>query len=131
MLDPWFKRTYPLRHMKKLLYWPWAEYRVLRDAAAGRFTSEEERKLARESFSLYTCKEVVVNYGTAAPAIDLETARGAFFEAFPKLHEQRFFLFLGRLHEKKGCDLVIEAFAAVRNSSESDSRMHLVLAGPC
>ncbi|MDB5833663.1 MAG: transferase, partial [Caballeronia sp.] len=30
MLDPWFKRTYPLKHLKKSLYWPWAEYRVLR-----------------------------------------------------------------------------------------------------
>ena len=31
MLDPWFKRTYPLKHIKKLLYWPWGDYRVLRD----------------------------------------------------------------------------------------------------
>jgi glycosyltransferase involved in cell wall biosynthesis len=131
MLDPWFKRTYPLKHIKKLLYWPWAEYRVLRDAAAVLFTSEEERRLARESFSLYHCKEVLVNYGTAAPEVDLEKARRDFFEEFPKLREERFFLFLGRLHEKKGCDLLIEAFAAVRNSSASGSPMHLVLAGPC
>lgn len=131
MLDPWFKRTYPLKHMKKLLYWPWGEYRVLRDAAAVLFTSEAERKLARESFSLYTCNEVVVNYGTAAPATDLESAREDFFEAFPKLRGQRFFLFLGRLHEKKGCDLLIEAFAALRKSPEADSAMHLVMAGPC
>lgn len=130
MLDPWFKRTYPLKHMKKLLYWPWGEYRVLRDAAAVLFTSEQERKLARESFSLYTCNEVVVNYGTAAPALDLESAQAEFLEAFPKLRGQRFFLFLGRLHEKKGCDLLIDAFAAVRNSSDGGSPMHLVLAGP-
>ncbi|HYJ06292.1 MAG TPA: glycosyltransferase, partial [Chthoniobacterales bacterium] len=131
MLDPWFKRTYRLKHMKKLLYWPWGEYRVLRDAAAVLFTSEEERKLARESFSLYTCNEVVVNYGTAAPATDLESAREDFFEAFPKFRGQRFFLFLGRLHEKKGCDLLIEAFAALRKSPEADSSMQLVMAGPC
>ena len=127
MLDPWFKRTYPLKHIKKLLYWPWAEYRVLRDAAAVLFTSEEERRLARESFSLYRCKEVVVNYGTAAPA-DLENARESFFAAFPDLRGRRFFLFLGRLHEKKGCDLLIQAFAALQNSSE---RIQLVIAGPC
>jgi glycosyltransferase involved in cell wall biosynthesis len=131
MLDPWFKRTYPLKHFKKLLYWPWGEYRVLRDAAAVLFTSEQERKLARESFSLYTCKEVVVNYGTAAPSLDLESAREDFFAAFPKLRGQRFFLFLGRLHVKKGCDVLIEAFAALRKSSETDASMHLVLAGPC
>jgi glycosyltransferase involved in cell wall biosynthesis len=127
MLDPWFKRTYRLKHIKKLFYWPWGEYRVLRDAAAVLFTSEEERRLARESFGLYRCKEVVVNYGTAAPA-NLEKARETFFNAFPDLRGERFFLFLGRLHEKKGCDLLIEAFGQVRNSSE---RFHLVMAGPC
>ena len=67
MLDPWFKRAYPRKHLKKLLYWVWAESRVLRDAAAVLFTSEEERRLARESFPFYRCREVVVNYGTAAP----------------------------------------------------------------
>jgi glycosyltransferase involved in cell wall biosynthesis len=127
MLDPWFKRTYPLKHLKKLLYWPWGEYRVLRDAAAVLFTSEEERRLARQSFALYRCHETVVNYGTARPT-DLESARESFLEAFPNLRGQRFFLFLGRLHEKKGCDLLIEAFAAIPNSSE---RIHLVIAGPC
>ena len=131
MLDPWFKRTYPLKHLKKLLYWPWAEYRVLRDAAAVLFTSEEERRLARESFSLYRCNEAVVNYGTAAPEIDLETARQNFFEAYPSLHGRPFFLFLGRLHQKKGCDLLIEAFGALRNLPGAASSMQLVLAGPC
>jgi glycosyltransferase involved in cell wall biosynthesis len=60
MLDPWFKRRYPLKHLKKWIYWPWAEYRVLRDARAVLFTCEEERRLARRSFWLYRCNEVVV-----------------------------------------------------------------------
>ena len=128
MLDPWFKRTYPLKHIKKLLYWPWGEYRVLRDAAAVLFTSEEERRLARESFKLYRANEKVVNYGTSVPT-DLETAREKFFEAFPQLREKRFFLFLGRLHEKKGCDLLIDAFMQLRNSFDASN--HLVMAGPC
>ncbi len=127
MLDPWFKRTYPLKHLKKLLYWPWAEYRVLRDAAAVLFTSEEERRLARESFALYCCHEVVVNYGTAAPE-NLERVREVFFEAYPQFREQRFLLFLGRLHVKKGCELLVEAFAALR---KSDTSLCLMMAGPC
>jgi glycosyltransferase involved in cell wall biosynthesis len=130
MLDPWFKRTYPLKHLKKLLYWPWGEYRVLRDAAAVLFTSEEERRLARESFSLYRCQEAVVNYGTAPPPA-LEQTRGNFFQAFPDLREERFFLFLGRLHEKKGCELLIEAFAQVRSDSGATAPPRLVAAGPC
>jgi glycosyltransferase involved in cell wall biosynthesis len=130
MLDPWFKRTYPLKHLKKLLYWPWAEYRVLRDAAAVLFTSEEERRLARESFSPYRGSELVVNYGTATPEIDLAGAREDFLESFPELRGRRFLLFLGRLHEKKGCELLLEAFTALRHSPEADQALHLVLAGP-
>ena len=70
MLDPWFKRRYPLKHLKKMLYWPWAEYRVLREASAVLFTCEEERVLARQSFRPYRCNEVVVKYGTAGPQGD-------------------------------------------------------------
>jgi glycosyltransferase involved in cell wall biosynthesis len=126
MLDPWFHRTYPLKHLKKLLYWPWAEYRVLRDAKAVLFTSEEERRLARKSFALYRCHEVVVNYGTAAPEVDLPGAREEFLDAFPALRDKKLLLFLGRIHEKKGCEELIRAFAAPANSS-----LHLVIAGPC
>lgn len=129
MLDPWFKRTYPAKHFKKLLYWPWAEYRVLRDAAAVLFTAEEERRLARESFGLYRCREVVVNYGTAAPG-NLGQARANFFAAYPQLQGRPFLLFLGRLHEKKGCDLLIDAFIALRKS-KPDFALSLVMAGPC
>ena len=32
MLDPYFKHAFPLKHIKKWLYWVPAEYRVLRDA---------------------------------------------------------------------------------------------------
>ena len=129
MLDPWFKRTYPAKHFKKLLYWPWAEYRVLRDAAAVLFTAEAERRLARESFALYRCREVVVNYGTATPR-NLEQAREVFSAAFPQLRGRPFLLFLGRLHEKKGGDLLIKAFVALRNSNP-DLALSLVMAGPC
>ncbi len=126
MLDPWFNRTYPLKHLKKMLYWPWAEYRVLRDARAVLFTCEEERRLARESFSPYRCHEVVVNYGTAMPEVDLPAAQEEFLRAYPALRDRKFLLFLGRLHEKKGCEELIRAFTAV-----ADSGLHLVMAGPC
>jgi glycosyltransferase involved in cell wall biosynthesis len=130
MLDPWFKRTYPLKHIKKLLYWPWGEYRVLRDAAAVLFTSEQERRLARQSFALYRCHEEVVNYGTAAPSVDLAAARAEFIAAYPQLAGKRLLLFLGRLHEKKGCDLLVEAFVARGRESASSKDLHLVMAGP-
>ena len=57
MLDPWFKTTYPLKHVKKSMYWPWSDYFVLRDATAVLFTSAQERLQARESFRPYHVHE--------------------------------------------------------------------------
>ncbi|WP_231597835.1 glycosyltransferase [Synechococcus sp. CBW1002] len=127
MLDPWFKRTYPLKHLKKWAYWPWADYRVLRDAQAVLFTTEQERLLARQSFWLYQANEVVVGYGTSAPPGDAEQQRELFLSRFPQLRGQRLLLFLSRIHPKKGVDLLIEAFAAM---ASTDPRLQLVIAGP-
>ena len=129
MLDPWFKRTYPLKHLKKWLYWPWAEYRVLGTACAVLFTCEEERRLARESFWLYSARERVAPLGLADPGDDpatTERQRAAFLARFPALRDRRIVLFLGRLHVKKGCDLLLDAFAAVA----TNPALHLVMAGP-
>lgn len=127
MLDPWFKKQYPLKHLKKWLYWPWADYRVLRDAQAVLFTCEEERVLARESFWLYRCNEVVVNYGTAKPQGDPNLELQEFFGKYPGLKGKKLALFMGRIHPKKGCDLLIEAFAKVLGQHQD---WHLVIAGP-
>jgi len=127
MLDPWFKRTYPLKHLKKWLYWPWADYRVLRDARAVLFTSEEERLQARRSFWLYRVEEQVVAYGTSSPPYNSEELREGFLAAHPQLRERRILLFLGRVHQKKGCDLLIQAFADV---AVLERALHLVIAGP-
>jgi len=127
MLDPWFKRTYPLKHLKKWLYWPWAEYRVLRDAAGVLFTCEEERQLARQSFWLYRAREHVVAFGTSQPPQDGERLREAFLATHRQLRGKRIVLFLGRIHEKKGCDLLVQAFA---NVAKADPALQLVMAGP-
>ncbi len=125
MLDPWFKRTFPLKHLKKWLYWPWADYRVLRDAAAVIFTSEEERVQARKSFWLYKCRERISPLGIEASGPISATAKEAFLARYPQLQDRRILLFLGRLHPKKGCDLLIDALPR-----DPESNISLVLAGP-
>jgi glycosyltransferase involved in cell wall biosynthesis len=127
MLDPWFKRRYPIKHMKKLLFWPWTEYRLLRDARAVIFTCEDEKLRARESFGLYSANEEVVMLGIHRPSDDAEAQREAFYRTFPDLVGKRLLLFLSRIHPKKGCDLLIEAFA---KTTIADETVHLVIAGP-
>ena len=127
MLDPWFKRTYPLKHAKKWLYWPWGEYRVLRHARAVIFTCEEERLLARQSFWLYRAREAVTAFGTSSPPDSGAGLAERFLLTHPQLQGKRIALFLSRIHEKKGCDLLLDAFARV---APQDDRLHLVMAGP-
>jgi glycosyltransferase involved in cell wall biosynthesis len=126
-LDPWFKEQYPIKHLKKWLYWPWADYQVLRDAQGVLFASEEERRLARESFCLYRAREIVTPLGIPAPPGRHSAQKEAFFRRFPFLDNKRIILFFGRIDQKKGCDLVVDAFARVPNTDRS---LALAIAGP-
>jgi glycosyltransferase involved in cell wall biosynthesis len=131
MLDPWFKRTFPLKHLKKWLAWPLAMYPVLRDARAVIFTCNQERLLARQSFWLYRCHEVVVPFGTAGipdPNHDYATP---FLARYPSIQRRRCFLFLGRVNPKKGPDLLLRAIASLQHQGFWDPARHcLVMAGP-
>nr|WP_319566122.1 glycosyltransferase [uncultured Rhodoferax sp.] len=127
MLDPWFKHTYPLKHLKKWLYWPWAEYRVLRDARRVIFTCEDEKLLARKSFWLYKAREAVTSYGVSTPPANGTELASKFMAAYSHLAGKRIVLYLSRIHVKKGCDLLIDAFS---KAAQADPSLHLVLAGP-
>ena len=127
MLDPWFKRNYPLKHLKKALYWTFCESKVIRDATAVLFTCEEERRLARESFKNYQANEVVVKYGTPGPEESPETLSERFRAQNPDLGADPYIIFLGRIHEKKGCDLLVNAFVQAYRGKPGPK---LVFAGP-
>jgi len=131
MLDPWFKYRYPIKHLKKWLFWPWAVFPVLRDARGVLFTCEEERRLARKSFLLYDCNEIVVSYGTpGVPDFKVDYAE-RFLEKWPQLKMYRRFVFLGRVHPKKGPDIIIKTIARLQASGYwSPQMMRLVMAGP-
>lgn len=128
-LQPWFRQKYPLKHLKKLLYWP-VQYAVLRDALAVFFTTDSERELAKTNFRPNTWNSVVVPLGITDPeerkrdpAEQIET----FYVRFPKLRGRRYLLFLGRLHAIKGCDLLLKAFATIAASVPD---VDIVMAGP-
>src|SRR6516225_3940360 len=72
MLDPWFRDSYPVKHMAKQLYWWFAEGRVLRDARSVLFTCEEERVRARGQFWGPGYRERVVLLGTSEPPADID-----------------------------------------------------------
>jgi glycosyltransferase involved in cell wall biosynthesis len=131
-LDPWFNKRYPLKRLKKSLYWP-MQYPVLRDAKAVFFTTQAESELAKQSFRPNAWGSVVVPYGIGDPQREVSTLHQApaqiekFYAANPGVRGRRYLLFLGRIHEKKGCDILIQAFARM---AEVAPDVHLVFAGP-
>ena len=129
MLDPYFKREFPFKHAKKWIYWLAAEYWVLRLAARVLFTTAAERNLAAQSFWLHRWTALVAPLGTVPVPLNLDTSslREAFFSRVPNVRNRRFLLFLGRLDPKKGCDLLLTAFATIAALHPS---LHLVVAGP-
>jgi len=127
MLDPYFKKAFPLKHAKKWVYWLLAEYWNLRGAYRMLFTTEAEAKLAEQTFWLHRWSGIVIPFGANRAQKDGLTLQTAYYAAYPEMQSRRFMLFLGRIHRKKGCDLLIDAFI---KHAAADPDLHLVMAGP-
>ncbi len=127
MLDPYFKQRYPLKHLKKTLYWRGILHRILHNANTVLFTCEEEKILARQSFKPYRVTETVIPYGTFGPDCDTTAATEEFLARWPHLRGKRLAIFMSRIHPKKATDILIQAFT---NSLARDPAWHLVIAGP-
>lgn len=127
MMDPWFRRTYPFKHLQKQLSWLAWEGRLVRGAKALLFTTEEEKQLAEGQFWGHGYTPLVAGYGTARPPSPTPEQAAAFRERHPGDANRPYFLFMSRIHQKKGIDLLIEAFG--RCAAERPD-LDLVIAGP-
>lgn len=125
-LDPWFRRTYPLKGMLKQLFWLFADGPVFNGASAVLFTTEEERLLAKHAFWPYRPRERLVAYGSGDAPDGKAEQRAALSAALPGLRKP-FLLFLSRIHPKKGCDLLIDSFSQI---ASQHPYIDLVIAGP-
>lgn len=119
MLERWALRN---KCWKK---WPYSfliERRNLRRAACLRAVTRAEVEDYRR-FGLRV-PVAVIPYGVD---VRVGVSPDIFYERFPELKGRRLVLFLGRIHYKKGLDLLCPAWAKVR---ERFPETHLVLAGP-
>jgi len=129
MLDPWFQES-PDRRMKAVrnrLYWELAERSVIASVDALLFTSTEEMARARRSFPRYPdVRERVVGFGTMPPPPTAAHGIAYPYTELPLAFEAPYLLYLGRIHEKKGVERLVEAYSELR----SPALPPLLLAGP-
>jgi glycosyltransferase involved in cell wall biosynthesis len=134
MLDPYFQLATgrKIKALRNQLYYKFIEGAVINGADSMLFTCEEERMLARKPFRPYNPKkEMVVGLGVEEPVPDTSITERAFADTC-QAAGQEYILYLGRIHEKKGVDILIQAYAYV---TEMHKRKHtvlprLVIAGP-
>lgn len=130
MLDPYFQKA-PGRKLKALrnwFFWKVVERKLIHRANALFFTCETEKLLARESFKPYNPRtEKVTGLGVERPPSYQETMKSAFSQRCGKT-SRKYFLYISRIHEKKGVDLLIKAWLALKE--EYPEIPDLVIAGP-
>lgn len=111
------------RRLLKQLSFRFIERRILANAAAVHYTSQQERLEAEQTGS--TTASVVIPLG-----VDTSVFRGAgkmpFYVRFPSARHRQIILFLSRLDQKKGLDILLKAFAQVRRAHPTSL---LVVAG--
>lgn len=113
MLDPYFQKA-PERKLKAVrnkIYWKFIESKVINRADGLLFTCEEEKLLARETFRSYRPKEEhVVGMGVDSPPAFTMSMSKAFNEKCIGLNNRPFLLFISRIHDKKGVDILVQAY---------------------
>lgn len=131
MLDPYFQRarSRKLKAIRNWMFWKLIEKQVVNGADGLLFTCEQELLLAKKTFSPYKPKsELNAGYGIPEPpAKNLES-----FWTFSKKCRiavcRSYWLYLSRIHSKKGVDLLIKAYLKLKQ--ETLIIPDLVIAGP-
>ena len=122
-LDPFmlYRRT---RQLRRLGYQHLVVQRLLNNASAVQYTSEEEMTLAQPL--KLKAPAIIIPNGLELSKYENFTTYGKFREKYA-LDDKRIILHLGRLNFVKGLDILVRAFSQVASARED---AYLVLAGP-
>ena len=126
-LDPFFSKQL-LKKIKKKLYWYFIEKKNLMEAKSILLTSINEKKTLNKTYvNTRGIKTTVVNYGILYPKINLNFSKKLFLKKFSFLKNSDFLLYLGRFHQKKGCEILINSIKKIK---DQDIKVKVIMAGP-
>ena len=126
-LDPFFGMQ-NFKKLKKKIYWHLIEKRNLAYSKSLLLTSINEKKLINKTYvDTKNLRKTVIRYGINKPNFNKNISLKKFYGKFPNLINKKFYLYLGRFHQKKGCDILIKA---VKKMIESKKNIYVLMAGP-
>lgn len=131
MLDPWFQqaKTRRMKALRNRIYWHLIEKKIIQNSNGVLFTCQMELEIAKKTFHDYKPQsEINIGYGIQQPPHFTDLMNQEFQAKCPQLVNEPFILFLGRVDEKKGIDLLLEAYKKLLNSGYILPK--LVIAGP-
>lgn len=125
-LDPFFKLNL-IKRIKKQLYWKIIEKKNLLNSKSLLVTSlGEMNSLDKTYVNTSNIKKKIIKYGIYKKKINEKKVLKKFYLKFPELKKKDFYLFLGRFHEKKGCEIIINSIKIMKKKFNSK----ILLAGP-
>ena len=125
-LDPFFKNDF-IKLIKKKIYWFLFERNNLLNAKSILLTSKGEMQTLKNTFvKTSNIKKQVIQYGIIKPKLNKKKLSIKFYKKFKNFKDKKFYLFLGRFHEKKGCEIIIETIKILGNNFKG----LVLMAGP-
>ena len=125
-LDPFFKINL-FKRLKKQIYWFLIERQNLIESKSILLTSPGEKKTLSNTYvRMDNIKTNIIKYGILQPKINKKKSLQLFYSQFPKFKKKKFYLFLGRFHEKKGCDIIVKSVKKLKKEFNG----YVLFAGP-
>ncbi len=131
MLDPYFQKAQDrkFKALRNTIVWKLTERKAINAADAIFFTCQEELNLANYTFKDYYPKKVInVGYGIEHPPEYIDQMKLAFEMKCPSVKNKKYWLFISRIHPKKGIKELIEVYKHLCKTN--NDLPDLVLAGP-
>ena len=126
-LDPFFSLNF-FKKIKKKIYWHLVEKQNLLSSRSLLLTTSIEKKLLNNTY--VNTKQIiknVVRYGIIESKINKKKTNNIFYKKFPFLRKKKFLLYLGRFHDKKGCEII---FNSLKILSKKNIHINVLFAGP-
>lgn len=126
-LDPYFSFNF-FKSLKKKIYWLFIEKKNLLKCKSILVTTKYEKTLLNKTYvNTKNIKKSLIKYGIFQKNFNKKKIKKLFYKKYPFLKNKKFLLFLGRFHDKKGCDILLNSIKLLKDNK---IKLNFLLAGP-